>query len=63
MRTPTRETETQVTRIDPATSPARTFSGEVAPGVMQAMLEAVRGESQQDPHAYLEETEVPHGGE
>lgn len=61
MQTPTREPATNSPRLA-ASSPA-TSTVAAAPTVLQALLEAVRRDSLLDPHAYLEETEVPHGGE
>ena len=61
MQTPTREPESNAKRIAAASSPAAATPAK--PTALQALLEAVRRDSLLDPHAYLEETEVPHGGE
>ena len=57
MQIPTKEkaTHLETNAADASTAAAST--------TLQALLEAVRRESQQEPHVYLAETEVPYGGE
>ena len=53
MRTPTREMETQLTQIDAAAPADVAVARDVAPSVMQSLLEAVRRESQQIGRAHV----------